>query len=126
LEKLSDQNRQLQDEVGKWRAYYASQLAAARTNSSPPDSGVSQPLANPTPLPPAQTVSATPAGANPGRSTNPRPVAAAPRTHTVVAGETAMSITRKFGVKLSALQAANPGVNLSRIHTGQILNLPAS
>jgi tetratricopeptide (TPR) repeat protein len=26
LERLSEQNRQLQDEVGKWRAYYASQL----------------------------------------------------------------------------------------------------
>ena len=36
-----------------------------------------------------------------------------------------MAITRKYGVKLSALQAANPGVNLSRIHTGQILNLPS-
>ena len=35
LEKLSEQNRQLQDEVGKWRAYYASQLAAAKTNSTP-------------------------------------------------------------------------------------------
>ena len=35
-----------------------------------------------------------------------------------------MAITRKFGVKLSALQAANPGVNLSRIRTGQVLNLP--
>jgi LysM repeat protein len=44
----------------------------------------------------------------------------------VVAGETAMGITRKYGVKLGALQAANPGVNLSRIHTGQVLNLPAS
>jgi LysM repeat protein len=43
----------------------------------------------------------------------------------VVAGETAMRITRKFGVKLEALQAANPGVNLSRIHTGQVLNLPS-
>ena len=126
LEKLSDQNRQLQDEVGKWRAYYASQLAAAKTNSTPlPDYTAPQPIANPTPIQPAPAAATTLAGANPGRTANPKPVAAA-RTHTVVAGETAMSITRKFGVKLSALQAANPGVNLSRIHTGQILNLPAS
>lgn len=124
LEKLSDQNRQLQDEVGKWRAYYASQLAAAKTNSTPAGSGV-QPTAYPTTIPPAQTVSTMPVGANPDRIPNPRPIAATSRMHTVVAGETAMSITRKFKVKLSALQAANPGVNLSRIHTGQILNLPA-
>lgn len=126
LEKLSDQNRQLQDEVGKWRAYYASQLAATRTNSTlPPGPGTPQPIANPSPLSPAQTVSAAPAGANPGRLANSTPAAATSRTHKVVAGETAMSITRKFGVKLSSLQAANPGVNLSRIRTGQVLNLPA-
>jgi len=113
LERLSEQNRQLQDEVGKWRAYYASQLAAAKTNSTP------------TPVQPAQAVSTTPAGANTGRPPNPKPTAAVPRTHTVVAGETAMGITRKFGVKIGALQAANPGVNLSRIHTGQVLNLPS-
>jgi LysM repeat protein len=126
LEKLSEQNRQLQDEVGKWRAYYASQLAAAKTNSTPtPVYSPREPAANPTPVQPTQTISTPPAGANTGRPTNPKPTAAAPRTHTVVTGETAMGITRKFGVKLGALQAANPGVNLSRIHTGQVLNLPA-
>ena len=126
LERLSEQNRQLQDEVGKWRAYYASQLAAAKTNSTPiPVNRATPPAVNSTPVQPAQTVSTTPADVNTGPPTNPKPTAAAQRTHTVVAGETAMSITRKFGVKLGALQAANPGVNLSRIHTGQILNLPS-
>jgi LysM repeat protein len=126
LERLSEQNRQLQDEVGKWRAYYASQLAAGKTNSTPtPGYRVPQTTINPTPVQPAQNVSATPAGANTGPPTNPKQTAAMPRTHTVVAGETAMGITRKFGVKLSALQVANPGVNLGRIHTGQVLNLPS-
>jgi LysM repeat protein len=125
LEKLAEQNRQLQDEVGKWRAYYASQLAAAKTNSTPtPVYSTPEPAANPTPFnrrkmfPPRRSL-------NTGRPTNPKPTAAVPRTHTVVAGETAMGITRKFGVKVGALQAANPGVNLSRIHTGQVLNLPS-
>jgi LysM repeat protein len=126
LERLSEQNRQLQDEVGKWRAYYASQLAAAKTNSAPaPVYREPQPAANPMPVQPAQAVSTMPADANTGRPTNPKPTAAVPRTHTVVAGETAMGITRKFSVKVGALQAANPGVNLSRIHTGQTLNLPS-
>jgi LysM repeat protein len=127
LERLSEQNRQLQDETAKWRAYYASQLAAAKTNLTlTPVYREPQPAANPTPAQPAQTVSTTPAEANNINSpTNSKPITAAPRTHTVVAGETAMGITRKFGVKLSALQAANPGVNLSRIHTGQVLNLPS-
>ena len=126
LERLSEQNRQLQDEVGKWRAYYASQLAAAKTNSAPaPVYREPQPAANPMPVQPAQAVSTMPADANTGCPTNPKPTAAVPRTHTVVAGETAMGITRKFSVKVGALQAANPGVNLSRIHTGQTLNLPS-
>jgi LysM repeat protein len=46
------------------------------------------------------------------------------RTHAVVAGETAAGIARKFGVKLSALEAANPNMNPARIHAGQVLNLP--
>ena len=76
LEKLSDQNRQLQDEVGKWRAYYASQLAAAKTNATPPGNDALQPIANPIPVQPAQTASATPNGTNPGRASRPRPAAA--------------------------------------------------
>jgi LysM repeat protein len=127
LERLSEQNRQLQDEVGKWRAYYTSQLAAAKTNSTPtPVYRAPPPTVNPTPVQPAQTISTTPAGENTGRPTNPKAATAMPRTHMVVAGETAVGITRKFGVKLGALQAANPGVNLGRIRAGQVLNLPSS
>jgi len=126
LEKLSEQNRQLQDEVGKWRAYYTSQLAAAKAHPpSGPDYGASSPTATLTPDQPAQTASRSVAGANSGRSAGPQPLTAAARTHTVVAGETAMAITRNFGVKLNALQAANPGVNLSRLRAGQVLNLPS-
>jgi tetratricopeptide (TPR) repeat protein len=125
LERLSEQNRQLQDEVGKWRAYYTSQLAAAKTNPpSGPDYSVSSPAATLTPDQPTQTVSRSATGTASGRSAGPKPTPAASRTHTVIAGETAMAITRKCGVKLNALQAANPGVNLSRLRTGQVLNLP--
>jgi len=118
LEKLIEQNRQLQDEVNKWRAYYASQL----TNPQPQNvSAVSQtPIQNSTVQnPPAQNTSVQNVSA-----THPTTIAARPRTHTVVSGETAAAISRKYNVKLSALQAANPGVNLSRIRIGQILNLP--
>jgi tetratricopeptide (TPR) repeat protein len=125
LEKLSEQNRQLQDETAKWRAYYASQLAAARTNAAPaPVPSAPKPAANPAAVQPAQDVSTEPAVADTDRPANPAPAAGTSRKHMVVAGETAMAITRKFGVKLSALQAANPGVNLARLRAGQVLNLP--
>jgi LysM repeat protein len=127
LEKLADQNRVLQQQVNRlqetvkqWNAYYASQLAA-RSNSPPQNISVAP--QNPGPAPDA--LSAQPpvtADSTPTKPAPPKP--ARPRTHTVVAGETAVGIARKFGVKLSALEAANPNMNPARIHAGQVLNLP--
>jgi LysM repeat protein len=125
LERLSEQNRQLQDEVGKWRAYYTSQMAAARTSSAPAAVyGSGSPAATLTPEQPAQSDPSSLAGARPDRPAGAGPAAVRSRAHTVVAGETAMAIKRKYGIKLSALQSANPGVNLSRLRPGQVLNLP--
>jgi tetratricopeptide (TPR) repeat protein len=119
LEKLAEQNRQLQDEVDKWRAYYTSQTA--KTNSPAEQNNfLSQPVANPVPVQPAQNVSTQPGVARHSTSS-----ATTSRTYIVIRGETAMSLTRKFGVKLNALQSANPGVNLSRIRVGQVLNIPS-
>jgi tetratricopeptide (TPR) repeat protein len=119
LEKLAEQNRQLQDEVNKWRAYYESQLAAAKTNASPSGNAPAQPnLAQIT-----QNASAQPGSGNVSHPASTT-AAAQPRTHAVVAGETAVGIARKYGVKLSALEAANPDMNPSRIRVGQVLNIP--
>jgi tetratricopeptide (TPR) repeat protein len=117
LENLAEQNRQLQDEVNKWRAFYASQLAAAKTNT--PGNATAQPATAQTA--PGTFVSA--GGADATRSAGPA-TTARPRTHTVVAGETAVGIARKYGVKLSALEAANPDMNPARIRVGQVLNIP--
>ncbi len=110
LEDLAEKNHQLQDEVEKWRAYYAAQQA---TQKNPPT-----PLANPAPAisPVPDDVSAMPA--------TPAAAVARARTHTVVAGETLAAIARKSGVSLAALQAANPGVSPKKLHVGQTLNLP--
>ena len=117
LEKLAEQNRQLQDEVAKWHAWYASQ--AAKTNS--PDATAQ--TANPVAIQMPQNDSGqTPAVAPRPKNSTPQTAKAA--THTVTAGETATAICRKCGVRLSALQSANPGVNLGKIHVGQVLNLP--
>ncbi|MFZ1072566.1 MAG: LysM peptidoglycan-binding domain-containing protein [Verrucomicrobiia bacterium] len=121
LENLAEQNRQLQDEVNKWRAYYASQLAAAKTNVPPPGNAAIQPASVQT----AQNVSVPSASTNPSHPASPA-ATARPHTHTVVAGETAVGIARKCGVKLSALEAANPDMNPTRIRVGQVLNIPSS
>ena len=122
LDRLVEQNRNLQQQVDKlqdtvkqWNAYYASELAA-RSNAAPQNITAAQQVASP--LPDNVTVQ-TPANPEPAPDRTARP-----RKHTVVAGETAAAIARQAGVKLSALGAANPGVNLARIHPGQVLNLP--
>jgi len=127
LEKLVEQNRELQQQVDRlqenvkqWNAYYASQ-SAARSNSLPQNNSIAQQNISPTP----DDISVTPAttlGSTQNKLAPPKP--ARPRTHTVVAGETAVGIARKFGVKLSALAAANPSMNPARIRAGQVLNLP--
>jgi LysM repeat protein len=127
LEKLAGQNRelqqqvdQLQDSVKQWNAYYASQLA--ERSNAPPQNNV---FASPNPGPTPADISVTPAPAPDGTPNQPAPPKSSrPRTHTVVTGETAVGIARKFGVKLNALELANPGMNPARIRAGQVLNLP--
>jgi tetratricopeptide (TPR) repeat protein len=123
INQLIEQNQQLQDEVNKWRSYYASQLAAQNQPSPAPNRALATPPANPISPAPAQTV-ATPAG-----EVRPAHVATAKataRTHMVAAGETAVRIARRYGISLDALLAANPGLEPKRMRVGQVLNIPAS
>jgi tetratricopeptide (TPR) repeat protein len=127
LGKLAEQNRELQQQVDQlretvrqWNAYYASQLAA-RNNALPENGFAAQPAAS------AQSEDNSARMTTAPTPTRPKPTPMKParsRVHVVAAHETAMGICRETGVKFGALQAANPGVNLSRIRVGQVLNLP--
>ncbi|MDE3067636.1 MAG: LysM peptidoglycan-binding domain-containing protein [Verrucomicrobiota bacterium] len=137
LEQLTEQNRQLQQQVVRlqevvqqWSTWYAAQSAAAKTNPSPlAQSPVTGPQPRP-PAPPERTVQPQPARfaqTGEARRSHPEPRVkpdARPRAHVVGAGETAVRIARKADITLRALEEANPGVNLSRIRVGQVLNLP--
>ncbi|HMP81151.1 MAG TPA: LysM peptidoglycan-binding domain-containing protein [Verrucomicrobiota bacterium] len=106
-EQLADENQRLKEEVEKWRAYYA------RTATSGPDT-----------LPhvaPDRTAQATP---SPTPTPTPAPQPTTQRTHKVQSGDTPSSIARKYGVKLDALMAANPGLNPTRMQVGQTINVP--
>lgn len=118
LENLAETNRMLQaqiaqlnDSVKKWSDYAAS-LQSGRPAGIPagyqPNNSATTPAGNLTPAPvvrqPTMTVHA--------------------RTYTVVSGDTLASIARKYGVSLTALQAANPGVTPKKLKAGQTLNLP--
>jgi LysM repeat protein len=109
LQQLAETNRFLQVQL----AYYIGQLAAAKSNNLPA---------------PGSVIPATGATTPATRTTadNPRPAAARPRTHIVAAGETPAAIARKYNVSLTALLAANPGLNPKKMRVGQVINLPSS
>lgn len=131
LEKLAEQNRQLQgqvdhlnDVVKQWNAYYASQSSAPRTSLGDSASSLAPAAGSPTPDDVSPAAAPTPMTKTTTTRTAVR-TAARPRTHTVMAGETLAGIARKSGVSLTALQAANPGVTPKKMRVGQVLNLPA-
>lgn len=142
LEKLTEENRRLHEQLSQWQAYYASQQAAAKTNppepqnnrATQPDYSTPQRLASLTPddvttQPVSHATASASAGMRGTASTSEHGTtwarAAQPRTHSVVRGETLASIARKHGISLAALEAANPSVNPRRLRAGQVLNLPA-
>ena len=118
--KLAAQVKQLTEDLDKWRAYGARLQAATNSAAS----------ANFTPRPAALLASST------GLTPNVSSGTAAPlksagsgpsstnRTHIIKAGETAILIARKYGVKSDALLAANPGVDPKRLRVGQSLVIP--
>ena len=135
LEKLTEENHRLHDQLTQWQDYYAAQQAAAKTN--PPT-----PQYNPAPQPQATSLTpddvssqtATPTATRSATTatvsttthrTTSTPSATRSHTHTVAPGETLASIARKHGISLSALESANPEVNPRKLKAGQVLNLPA-
>jgi len=71
----------------------------------------------PAPKKPAAAPAVPEAGATPS---------AAPVVHVVKRGEFLSGISKKYNVKMSAIVAANPGLNPDRIRIGQKLNIPGS
>lgn len=130
LEKLVDQNRQLQQQVDtlqntlkQWNAWYATQTATPKTNFPQPDD-VTMSTETPTPVQSAQPVQPNvtqPVVATPKHSESASGHA---HTHVVARGETATAICRKYGLKLTELEKANPEMNPKHIWVGEVLNIP--
>jgi len=125
LEQLMEENRRLNEEVKKWREYYASRGVTMPPTNSPDveliSNRPSQITRSGTPTPSSQSnivLSNNRAGLTAGAS-------AITRAHRVAAGETPSSIARKYNVKLDALIAANPGLDPRRMQVGQTLKVPS-
>ncbi len=135
FEQLTAERRHLQDDVEKWKAEAEKWKALyAGRGTAPGDlpavrgpgpragrpSGTPQTmpgLASPVALASANR-SITSAG-SPGSGTS-----APARTYKIQSGDNPAAIARRYGVKLDALMAANPGLDPRRLQPGQTLNLP--
>jgi len=121
-ERLADQNKRLQEEIERWRAY----AAHLQTLTNPPGQA---PRAERTPSAARSipTASVTDATSFPSKAEDSRPLPASTtiRTHTVKSGETPSVIARRYGVRVTALMAANPRLDPRRLQVGQALTVPA-
>ncbi len=145
LEKLTEENRRLRDQLAQWQTYFIAQQSAARTNPPAVQHDYSTPSPSTSPTPDditAQPYSGagtsgpglgTGTGAATGLGTatlalhspqHPPPPSKARRTHTVTFGETMAGIARRHGISLADLETANPAVNPKKLRAGQILILP--
>ncbi len=116
--------------LGRFGAGAAGGAAAAQVTDPYAGQGVRQPGIEPakpvTPSAPGASASA-PVASAPTASAGTAaqaPAGAAARSHTVVAGETAWSIARKYGVSVQALAAANGLPEAMTVRLGQRLAVP--
>ena len=75
---------------------------------------------------PATAASTAAASDAPAAATTVSAVPAATTVHTVKKGEFLSGISKKYNVRMSAIVAANPGLNPDRIRIGQKLTIPGS
>lgn len=114
--------------------------AETAANPPPPDLSAVQPFtnavdpfpSNPPPLVPSNTslVNTTLPPALPPSNGGILPPAnnypdAPAAEHAIVKGDTFATLATKYGVTVKAIQAANPGVNPTKLKVGQKVNIPA-
>ena len=95
---------------------------SAATN--PPPTGVTgnQLVGGTTPLPPPDTTPVTPPPPPPTPDNVAPPAGFS--EHTIIKGETFGVLAKRYGVTTKAIEAANPGVNPTRLKIGQKVKIP--
>jgi len=121
FELIAEENKRLRGELEKLRA--SANRLPNPTNQTAAGSRATRVL------PPAVSGQSVSTGASTSTTADaerpPTAPAASPRAHMVKAGETPGMIARKYGVKVEALMAANPGLDPRRLRVGQALAIPA-
>jgi LysM repeat protein len=127
IDRLMLENQRLRQTVLEWQNYYhgrSTTLPAGSTNLAPPPDAGS--LTSPPALARLDQPKTNTQGGSSGRSpqsTQPGS-SGGQRTHKVVSGDNPAKIAARYGIKLSALRAANPGLDDRRLRVGQTLVIP--
>jgi LysM repeat protein len=131
FEQLATENKRLKEDLEKWRAFalqlqaVTNQLgAAAATQRTTPTSLPENPQTSRGASQIEKSQADRP-DATPPTTARPTPTTST-RIHVVKAGETLATIARKYNVRVSSLQNANPRVDARRLRVGQSLTIPAS
>jgi tetratricopeptide (TPR) repeat protein len=119
VDVLRSENTQLKQNLQTWQNYYANQGVTLSNLVHGPTNAPLRATQNIVTV--RNEVSSNLPRGNPGRS-NPPPIST--RTHIVASGDNPASIARRYNVKLSALQAANPTMDARRLRPGQKLVVP--
>lgn len=82
------------------------------------------PSIDPNKLYPGQIINVPATGSTNPSTTPESPSPGGTTTYTVQRGDWFYAIARKFGVSVTALQVANPGINWNVVYPGQVLNIP--
>src|ERR1044071_110366 len=117
FEQLTQQNKILQEEVVMWRA-----KARAQNYGEVAASPIAQ--ARPQPSTAGNSIVAVSSPPSAPKSISSRSAAASVQTHIVKSGEQPRGIARKYGIKPTALMAANPRMDARRLQVGQTINVP--
>ena len=115
---LNSKIEALKTDLVQQAAAFSNRLAAATQVSFPPQPQIA---VEPEHRPSSVERQSSPVGTSPSPSRS----SALPHSHVVRPGETLATISRRYNVKLTSLQLANPGVEARRLRAGQVLNLPS-
>ncbi len=130
LDRLMLENQRLRQTVQEWQNYYqgrASVMPAATSNlTAGPGGGLPVPTgagSRTDGLRGGSTSNVAGRSASNG-TVDPQPPRTGQRTHKIAAGDTPSKIASRYGIKLSSLRAANPGMDERRLRVGQTLVIP--
>jgi LysM repeat protein len=118
VDALSQDNQVLRARLEAWQNAYSRTAVSNPPAAFPQNAPTTQRVAPPTNA--SRVEPSTP------RIETPRASATTSRMHTVVSGETFGSIAKKYGVKVTSLQSANPSVDARRLKPGQALVIPSA